>query len=532
MFSWAEQPEMDSLFNLLHSPSLKQAARIRVKIKLSECFSKFNQVEAYREIDEALALCDEQKNEALKAEVLGQLGVLLYQNSLYDSSIYTFKRVIAISEKEKLPAPMVHAYMNIANNYLDLTRFNLALDYSIRALNLCRKLPDHERLEASILANIAFVYSDQKQFDKAIAYLKYRLSIVNKSGKNEDERAVAYLEVANAYQSAKENKFAKKYIDSASNFLVKCEDRYTFYLFHQLLGDIAFDDTLYTLAEKHFEQAIIEARKINYSLGLAYVLARSGENYMKIKKIPLAEASFKEAILLGQSMRKYDVIASTEKELGNLYLSKGMALEAAKHFKLHSEYTDSILENEKNTLTVEMQTRFELQEKSFKLEQVKMGKDQEIEIQRIYIIVSIVLAIIFMCFAVFEFFRYRNKKRVNHQLILLNEEILIQKDELHQQTLALSGLSKEIEEKNRLLEHENEEKSVQLVEYAFYNAHGLRSSVSSIMGLINIINHKFHEQEEMDRIIEMLGMSTKSLDYMLTDFGKKLVAHKYKGNVE
>jgi tetratricopeptide (TPR) repeat protein len=299
-----------------------------------------------------------------------------------------------------------------------------------------------------------------------------------------------------------------------------------------LLGDIAFDDTLYTLAEKHFEQAIIEARKINYSLGLAYVLARSGENYMKIKKIPLAEASFKEAILLGQSMRKYDVIASTEKELGNLYLSKGMALEAAKHFKLHSEYTDSILENEKNTLTVEMQTRFELQEKSFKLEQVKMGKDQEIEIQSIYIIVSIVLAIIFMCFAVFEFFRYRNKKRVNHQLILLNEEILIQKDELHQQTLALSGLSKEIEEKNRLLEHENEEKSVQLVEYAFYNAHGLRSSVSSIMGLINIINHKFHEQEEMDRIIEMLGMSTKSLDYMLTDFGKKLVAHKYKGNVE
>jgi tetratricopeptide (TPR) repeat protein len=532
MLSSAVQPEIDSLSNLLLDPSLKHATRVRVKIELSKLYASFNPEEAYREIGEASALCQQAENEPLRVEVLGQLGVLLYQNSLYDSSIYTFKQVIAISEKKNLQAPLVHAYMNIANNYLDLARFNLALDYYIKALNLCRKLPKPEKTEASIMANIAIVYSNKEEYDKAIEYFKKHLAIVNKLAIGADEKAVAYLEIANAYQSDKKDKLAKKYTDSASKFLSQCVDRYTFCLYHQIAGNIAYDASSYNEAEEHFKQAILEAKKIDYTIGLVDVLLRSGKNYMKAQKTLQAESAFKEAIRLGESIKTYQLIAGAEKELGNLYLSKNMVREAAEHFKLHSQYTDSTVVNEKNNLTKEMQARFEMQEKAFELEQIKMGKDQEIEIQRIYTIVSIIIAIIFMCFAVFEFLRYRNKRNLNNELIKLNQEILMQKNELQQQAQTLAILSKEIEAQNKLLEYENEEKGDRLVEYAFYNAHGLRSAVSNIKGLINIINLKFHEEGEIGPIVEMLGKSTENLDDIVIDFGKKLVAHKYKGDIK
>ena len=94
-------------------------------------------------------------------------------------------------------------------------------------------------------------------------------------------------------------------------------------------------------------------------------------------------------------------------------------------------------------------------------------------------------------------------------------------EEIQQQDEEIKGINENLE--NIVLERtrELEKKNKALEEYAFINAHRLRSPVASILGLINLMN-KVHLNDEAKGIMSHLRDSTEKLDATVSTITKAI----------
>jgi signal transduction histidine kinase len=188
---------------------------------------------------------------------------------------------------------------------------------------------------------------------------------------------------------------------------------------------------------------------------------------------------------------------------------------------------------ERNNLLAEMQTRFASQEKEFEnegLRKQQLAKDELIQTQSNFLYVVIGASLLLLVFSIYEFVQYRKKQQLNNELTRLNEDISKQKDELELQAIELSKLTKEIEDKNKLLEKDNEQKALsiqdkekRILDFAFFNAHELRACVARILGLVNVFKHSYYSKEDLTNIVDMVEKSTLGLDVIVKDFGNRLI---------
>lgn len=113
-------------------------------------------------------------------------------------------------------------------------------------------------------------------------------------------------------------------------------------------------------------------------------------------------------------------------------------------------------------------------------------------------------------------------------LQLSNEAIKAQNEEIKNQNLEIQAQGEEIRGINENLESlvasrtaELEKKNKALEEYAFINAHKLRSPVASILGLINLLN-KMPVSDENKSVLEHLKSSAEKLDEIVSSITKAI----------
>ena len=116
----------------------------------------------------------------------------------------------------------------------------------------------------------------------------------------------------------------------------------------------------------------------------------------------------------------------------------------------------------------------------------------------------------------------------NEEIRAQNEEIRAQNEEIKAQNIEIQAQGEEIRGINENLESlvqsrtaELEKKNKALEEYAFINAHKLRSPVASILGLINLL-HKLPTDEEGKSVVEHLRISAEKLDEIVSEITKTI----------
>jgi signal transduction histidine kinase len=109
----------------------------------------------------------------------------------------------------------------------------------------------------------------------------------------------------------------------------------------------------------------------------------------------------------------------------------------------------------------------------------------------------------------------------NEEIRLQNEEIKAQNQEIQAQGEEIRGINENLEGIVRSRTAELEKKNQALEEYAFINAHKLRSPVASILGLINLMN-KVPLNEEGRNIQEHLQISADRLDEIVSSITKAI----------
>lgn len=106
-------------------------------------------------------------------------------------------------------------------------------------------------------------------------------------------------------------------------------------------------------------------------------------------------------------------------------------------------------------------------------------------------------------------------------LELSNEEIKKQNIEIQAQGEEIKGINENLENLVRDRTVELERKNKALEEYAFINAHKLRSPLASILGLINLLN-KIPTTEEGSDVLRHLQLSADSLDAIVSSITKAI----------
>jgi signal transduction histidine kinase len=102
-----------------------------------------------------------------------------------------------------------------------------------------------------------------------------------------------------------------------------------------------------------------------------------------------------------------------------------------------------------------------------------------------------------------------------------NEEIQAQNEQIISQAEEIRVINENLEKLVQERTSELEKKNKALEEYAFINAHKLRSPVASILGLINLLN-KASLSDEAKSIMSHLEDSTSKLDEIVSSITKAI----------
>jgi ligand-binding sensor domain-containing protein len=105
----------------------------------------------------------------------------------------------------------------------------------------------------------------------------------------------------------------------------------------------------------------------------------------------------------------------------------------------------------------------------------------------------------------------REKRELEEKVAERTAEILKQKEEILAQTEEIKAINESLEKRVAERTFELERKNKALEDYAFINAHNLRSPVASILGLINLIQHATSEDESKE-IMAHMKISADRLD--------------------
>lgn len=360
-------------------------------------------------------------------------------------------------------------------------------------------------------------YFTQKEFKDALSefencYKFIQIKEENKIALNRYLSGLCLIEL-NLYERA------ELYLKQAEQLYIKNNLIFNIHECYTGLAELYFKRKELALAKKYYEKNIdyfLDEKEytglaINtFGLGNIYNLQN---NYKEAKKYYLNAYNY--SLLSGELYRKDEYA----KALSALYLKEKDYKNAYTYNEIFHAAHDTFYNSENSKAVNTLQSKLKIARKQYEndlLKKQQVAKDQIIAAQTNSLYVVVGASALLLIFAIYAYVQFQNKKRLSKELLRLNSDILL--------------LSKEIEEKNKLLEKDNYKKAIniqakekRILDFAFFNAHELRAAVARILGLVNVFKHSYYNQEDLSTIVEMVEKSTLGLDDMVKDFGNRLI---------
>lgn len=178
------------------------------------------------------------------------LGRTLYRMGDLDNALYYHNKHLALSRELGEREGEAVALNNIAMIYKDKGDYDKALEYFQQAL----KLSEDDEQRATAYNNIAIIYSDKGDYNKAIEYLQKAIELGERVG---DYHGVAqtYLNLGDTYREAKNYELAEKYLTEGLKRVQKVGDKYWEAYGYAYLGRLYRDKGDINLAVDYLKRA-------------------------------------------------------------------------------------------------------------------------------------------------------------------------------------------------------------------------------------------------------------------------------------
>ncbi|TRZ46242.1 tetratricopeptide repeat-containing sensor histidine kinase [Robertkochia solimangrovi] len=306
MFYWyctcnfAQTQNTDSLRRILNNGQIIDTVRINTLLLLSEDL-------AYKDLDNSLSLAMEaiERSEALNwneglARSYRQAGIIEYYKPNYDKALNHLHLALTYSERSKNALLKASIYNNIANIYADLKEFDKALVYYDRLLKVAREA-NSEKDELIALFNIATIYTELGDYDRSLQNFFSSLDLAEKASITQHLPAI-YNNIARTYQYMHEDEQALQYLDQGIAVAEESDNRYILSTLLRNKGELLRDANQFEQAELSLIRSI-ELSQENGSVeweSLAWETLSSV--YEQQNKAELALDAFRKHIRLRDSI--------------------------------------------------------------------------------------------------------------------------------------------------------------------------------------------------------------------------------------
>lgn len=357
------------------------------------------------------------------AKSLSNIGNAFADIPIYDSALIYYNKSIDLCLRGKLMKPLSSAYLNIASLEISQNKYDNGIKYLLKCLEIKQKLNDKTGM-ANVYNNISVIYKEQKNYIKALEYAHQAFTIYTNLNAIEDI-GFSEMSIGMINYKLKKHKEAEKYFRLALNH---------------------FENSGYKvgIATGYNNLGLIYEERKDYAKAIAYF-----EKGMKYSSNPIIHDTYLQAATnliscnnsIGNSKKSKQYIDSANKHLNygiqkniikSLYLGTAHYYFAVNDFKnaflslkKHDAIKDSLITEENNALTSEIEARFEtkkkeLENKELKLENIIKTKENEnIVKQRNYIFAfaSLILCIIIISLIFYKRIREAKIKIISQQEI-------------------------------------------------------------------------------------------------------------------
>ncbi len=375
-------------------------------------YIKGNFIDALEKLQKSLKIYTEinPENKA-RVSLLQRIGVIYSITGNNAKAVEIFFKVINIYEEEHDTVGMANTYNNIGIVYERENNFEKSLEYYMKSINLRKAIGDVKRI-ALAYNNIGIIYSRQKKYDIALdSFFK----ALNYSEKASDKRTLAITlgNIGNVYEALKQ--YSKSLEYQYRSLEIKKD----------IGNNKSIAHAIYNISSVKNEMGLYEEALSNFQVSLNHA-QKAGDKF-----------------LLRDIYRAFMNIYS---KTGNYSL----ALENGyKFFKVNK-----ILNNQINSRKInDLQLKYD---KSNRKEEIEYLKQQEevraVKLQNdsLFLGALFVGIIIILVFFIFIFKSYRQRYK-------LNKNLINQKTEIHQQKEEILSQRNNLEELYNELNHRKEE---------------------------------------------------------------------------
>ena len=398
----------------------------------------------------------------------------------------------------------VVAILDSLNRYDDINRvrFNMANTYSslgesVRALEIYHDAYEYSELQGNMQeiaiasSNIGNLFIELENYAQADFYLNYSKSISEKI-ELESNLTRVYLNLGNLYSRTGEFDLAEQYYAKSLELRNKAHDDTGKVKIYYNLGMMEIRRGDYEEARDYLQRAIVMSQEMGFNEGIYYSSKGMGELMLETNRFNNAIEWFQRANNIADAngvgkmkLATYNNLYQTYKRAGNINL-------ALQWLENYNELNDSLASAEREILTAQYETKFNLRKSQQQNELMQARQNQQesqLAIQKLIIGFS-ATGIALLLIAGFVLVRTNVKrKQANGQLQNSNRK--------------LNVLNATIQDKNRELAELNEIKTKLFA----IVAHDLRGPLSSLQSLLYLLREHNLSEEELSEISDSLEMN-------------------------
>ncbi len=342
-----------------------------------------------------------------------------------DSALKIFDRLEEIAVSTNYQRGILLVIKDKGILYKHLGKYTESLSLLFKALELNRKLS--APFESSILNNIANVYIETNDNEKAIFYLK-NAAVLNEKKKHFRFLATNYNNIGIAYNNLKNPQLSILYHQKAMNLrfgLGRNEDLAQSFI---NISENYFNRNLIDSALYYSKEALQICDSINSVHGLAFVHSSLAGIYLK--KDELAQALFhaEKGYEFSILTKNPETLLEASFTLSGIYKRTGNYKKSLEFSEIHHSLKDSLfnLDNTKDQLMQEYQNELNIKktEQDKKDALMRENASQQKFIRNMFIAGFVLMLIL----AMIIFRGYRNKKKSHKAIEAQKAEVELQKD--------------------------------------------------------------------------------------------------------
>jgi tetratricopeptide (TPR) repeat protein len=456
---------------------------------------------------------DQQSIDSLM-RVIDKMAVRNYVQALH----FIDSTLISTQNNPTFATQYLYVKMKKSNVLLKAKAYSKAFQNLLEVESVVNNHPD-KLVRAFYQAMMAFIYGDQGDMTKAIACYNNSLAFYEHSQQyrkmaiTRNNLADSYLVLGNYEQALVE-----------INKALALHAEYQFDnigVIYSTAGEIEIKLKNYEKALTYFNEAITQSKVAASNQGVINPEWNLFIAAVWIKKNEFTKA--KSYIDVGKNR------ISNDKGFAFKYY-----LTLVSYFKAIQQFDSALVYNEK---ALALSRDIDKQQSAEAIEIVKLNEGYETENellrqqierkefeQKLYGIIAVlaVLSVAFLVYAIVV------KKRDYELLQIQNDEIAAQSEELRSLTDELAAQGEALQQSNIILEAKVNErtasllaKNAQLTDYAFFNAHKLRSPIATLLGLKQLLQFS-KSDEEREQIVEKIFITTEKFDQMVRESQKIL----------